>query len=408
MKYTEDFSKKVLEKTDTVRLIGRYTKLRSENGVYIGDCPFDKSGKDTFVVYPNKQTFHCFDCGASGNAATFLMIKDNISMTQAIETLARITRTEITKADIDNSSNQILKDNLINIYRDAAIFYMNKLQSEEGKRAIDYLKNRELTDETIKSFALGYSPTKGNALYKYLKAKGYDNDIMLKAGLIKISETGPYDMFRGRVMFPIINEDKHVVAFSGRVMDPDIKPKYLNSPESLIFNKSNILFGIHAVPKHNNYLLLCEGQMDVISLHQAGFKNAVATLGTAFTQTHIPVVKRHSDGNIILTFDSDAAGQKAAMRTIKTVDGQGIGIRVLSMEPYKDPDEFIKGLGADEYKERMKRSMDKTNFELKYLSQQYDLNDAKQKEDFLNKAVSTIINDKERELDSMTIEPDLN
>ena len=407
MKYTEEFAKKVLAKTDIVRLIARSTPLNLENGVYVGDCPFNPNEKGTFVVYPEKQTFHCFDCDSSGNAAMYLMLKEDISMTEAIENLARITRTPITAADLNPKTHDIERENLYNIYRDAAVFYMNKLQDKDGEQALQYLKDRELTDNTIKRFGLGYSPTKGNALYKYLKAKGYNDDIMIKAGLIKISETGPYDMFRGRVMFPIMNEHKRVIAFSGRVLDSAIKPKYLNSPESPIFNKSNTLFGIHAIPRHNEFLLLCEGQMDVIALHQAGFNNAIATLGTAFTQTHIPMLKKYSDNNLTLTFDGDGAGQKAAMRTIKTLEGHDIDVRVLSMDPYKDPDEFIKALGPDEYQRRIERSLDKINFELKYLSQQFDLNDPKQKEAFLNKAVELIVDDKERELDSIDIDIDI-
>lgn len=408
MKYTEEFAKKVISKTDIVRLIARHTPLNLQGNVYTGDCPFNPNEKDTFVVYPDKQTFHCFDCDASGNAAMFLVLKEDISMTEAIEKLARITRTPITPADINHNNQDILKENMYNIYRDAALFYMNKLQEKDGEQALNYLsQNREFSDATIKRFGLGYAPTKGNALYKYLKAKGYDDEIMLKAGLIKISETGPYDMFRGRVMFPIINEQKRVIAFSGRVLDNAIKPKYLNSPETPIFNKSNTLFGIQAVPHHSPFWLLCEGQADVIALHQAGFNNAVATLGTAFTQTHIPLLKKYTDNKLVLTFDSDDAGQKAAMRAIKTLEGHDINISVISMDPYKDPDEFIKELGPEEYARRIERGMDKINFELKYLSKQFDLNDPQQKQAYLTKAVSRIIESSQRELDNIGFDIEL-
>jgi DNA primase len=303
----------------------------------------------------------------------------------------------ITPNDIVKQNNAVLKDNMYALYKDAAIFYRRKLSTKDGQTAMDYLTQRGIEEKTIKRFGLGYAPAKGNALYKYLSAKGYTDSLMAQAGLIKFSETGPYDMFRGRVMFPILNEEGRVIAFGGRVLNDEQKPKYLNSPETLIFNKSNTLYGVHDLKNApRNYFLLCEGYMDVISLHQAGFRNSVATLGTAFTPTHIPTIERYTK-NLVLTYDCDGAGQKAAMRTIGALSNTGFGVRVLSMKPSKDPDEFIKTFGSDEYKMRIARSVDSIDFQLKYMASQYDLDNPEQKQEYLSRAVEAIM-DSQREI----------
>jgi DNA primase len=404
MRYTEEFIKKVLDKVDIVSVMGKFTELQEQDGIYTGKCVLHKDDGESLVVYPDKQVFHCFGCGKGGNAAAFLMEAKDIPMSRAIDILAKSVGIAPTKTDIAKRTNDALKSNLYSIYRDTAIFYRRKLSAKEGEQAMEYLKSRKLTDETIKKFGLGYAPTKGNALYKYLSAKGYTDDLMQQAGLIKISETGPYDMFRGRVIFPIMDEQRRVIAFGGRVMDDESKPKYLNSPETLIFNKSNTFYGVHDVKgSRNDYFLLCEGYMDVISLHQAGFRNAVATLGTAFTPNHIPVIEKYTSG-LVLTFDGDSAGQKAAMRTINALDNSDMSVKVLSMAPCKDPDEFIKTFGTNEYQVRVDRSMDQTDFKLKYMATQYDLNDPEQKKEYLTKAVEAIVKQQERAINSQSIE----
>lgn len=409
MRYTEDFVKKVLSKVDIVKVVGYFTELHQQDGLYVGKCPLHKDDGKALVIYPDKQSFHCFGCGKGGNAAVFLMELKNIPMNKAIDRLAKMAGITPTKDDVARRTSDLLKDNLYNIYKDTAIFYRRKLEAAEGAEAVAYLKSRELTDETISRFGLGYSPEKGNALYKYLLTKGYDEELMLQAGLIKISETGQrYDMFRGRVIFPIMDEQRRVMAFGGRRLRDDEQskhqPKYLNSPETLIFNKSNTLYGVHDLKgATRDYFLLCEGYMDVISLHQAGFKNSVATLGTAFTQTHIPAVEKYTQ-KLVLTFDGDGAGQKAAMRTIKALESSDVGVKVLSMAPCKDPDEFIKTYGADEYRNRIARSIDQTDFQLKYMASQYDLDDPAQKHEFLTKAVETFMKQQGRGRDAVDIE----
>jgi DNA primase len=404
MRYKEEFIKKVLDKTDIIKVIGQYANVHEQNGLYVCKCPLHNDSGESIVIYPEKQAFHCFGCGSGGNAAVFLMQQKKIPMSKAIEQLAKSAGIAITKDDVAKRTNDALKYNLYAIYKDAAIFYRRKMETAEGQVAVQYLKDRNLTDETIKKFGLGYSPAKGNELYKYLMAKGYQEDLMIQSGLIKMSETGPYDMFRGRVIFPIMDEQRRVMAFGGRVLNDEVKPKYLNSPETLIFNKSNTLYGIHDIKGANkDYFILCEGNMDVIKLHQAGFKNSVATLGTAFTATHIPVIEKHTN-SLVLSFDDDSAGQKAAMRTIRTIGDSQLDVKVLSLNPCKDPDEFINMFGAEEYADRITRSMDQTDFQLKYLAGQYDLTDKEQREEYLMKAVELTIKQKDREINRMEIE----
>jgi DNA primase len=404
MRYTEDFTRKVLDKTDIVKVIQQYTPLHKEGDVYVGKCNLHNDAGESIVVYPDKQSFHCFGCGKGGNAAVFLMEAKGVPMYKAVAQLAKEAGIWYTQDDIAKKQNNVLKANLYNIYKDTSYFYKRALGTTEGSVARDYLDKRGLTEETIKSFNLGYAPTKGDALYKFLSSKGYTEDLMIQAGLIRISESGqPYDMFRGRVIFPIMDEKRRVIAFGGRRLADETEmdkrqPKYLNSPETPIFNKSNTFYGVHDLKDANrSYFLLCEGYMDVISLHQAGFKNAVAALGTAFTPTHVPEIKKYTN-NLVLTFDSDGAGQKAAMRAIKAVENTGIGVRVLSMTPCKDPDEFIKTFGKNEYAMRINRSVDQIDFQLKFMATQYDINDPQQKQAYLAKAVDAIIRQQEREI----------
>ena len=409
MRYKEEFIKKVLDKTDIVKVISKFTPLHEENGLYVGNCVLHKDDSESMVVYPDKQVFHCFGCGKGGNAATFLMELKGIHMDKAVEALARLEGMKIEKDDVAKKTNDVLKSNLYAIYKDAAYFYKRKLYAKEGEQAMQYLKGRSLTEETIKSFNLGYSPTQGDALYKELRAKGYTDDLMIQAGLIRISDSGqPYDMFRGRVIFPIMNEKRQAIAFGGRRLADETEadkrqPKYLNSPETPIFNKSNTLYGIHDLKgaKKEEYLFLVEGYMDVIALHQAGFQNSVAALGTAFTPTHIPEIKKYAN-NLILAFDGDGAGQKAAMRAIKALEGSDIGCRVLSLSPYKDPDEFIKALGTKEYAMRVRRSVDAVDFKLKVMAEPFDLKDPKQKHEYLMKAVEVMMKQQEREIEGPT------
>lgn len=407
MTYTEEFAKKVLDKTDITKVIGRYTKLEAKDGVYVGNCVFHKDKNQSLIVYPDKQVFHCLDCGTGGNAATFLMEKEGYkTLSDAIGVLARRAGIKPEQADIVKMNNAILKQNLYNIYRDAALFYNQKLRSPEGANALNYIQGRNVSDDTIRTFGLGYAPSKGKSLYKYLKAKKYTDELMLTAGLIKISETGPYDVFRDRVVFPIMDRQGRVIAMNGRVINPEAKPKYLNSPETPIFNKSAAIYGIHDIPKQKgklDYLILVEGNLDVAALHQHGFRNSVATQGTAGTMTHLDILSQYTD-NLILAFDSDDAGQKATMRMLDLLQETDMNVRILTTSPAKDAHEFLTDFGADEMQYRIDRSKAPLDFQIQYLAKHYDMTNPDQKKEFGMRAAALMIRDSDKAQDHDTQE----
>lgn len=397
MRYTDSFVKQVLGKTDIVDIISKVTDVsKVDQNTYMAKCPFHKSDEQLLMLNKEKQYFHCFDCGANGNAIAFLSKYHNLSFDKTVELLARKLGIEPQKTDIVNEQ-PVLKSNLRNIYKDATAFYQYQLSTENGKDALAYLEHRGLTKKTIEEFKLGFAPAKGNALIHALSKKGYSEELMLEAGLAKRSEKGYlYDFFRNRVMFPVMDEECRPIAFGGRVLD-DSKPKYLNSPETLIFNKSTTLYGMHDWKNiKQNYIILCEGNVDMIRLHQEGFKNSGATLGTSFTQGHIPLIKKYAN-NLILSFDSDEAGKKAALKAIGIGENVGMGIRVMSLDPYKDPDDLLKDKGAKEYKQRLLSSIDKIDFKIKCIQEQYDIAKPEEKKAFLNKAVKTLMNNQELE-----------
>lgn len=328
-------------------------------------------------MFPEKQAFHCFGCGKGGNAAVFLMEMKNIPMNKAVDILAKKAGITHTPDDISKKQQAALIQNLYNIYKDACIFYQEKLKSDDGKASRDYLESREINEDSIKSFKVGYAPGYGDSLYKYLTAKGYDEDFMIESGLIKVSETGPYDMFRHRVMFPIIDENKRVIGFSGRRLsdgeEAKRQPKYINSPETLIFNKSTALFGIqHAKSTSKNFIILCEGNLDVITMHQYGFTNAVATMGTALTPAHLPILAKYTN-NVLLLFDSDEAGKKATMRAIYVLGDSTLNVKVATLNPYKDADELLRNAGAKYMNDRIMLSQSVIDAQLEITASKFDL-----------------------------------
>lgn len=392
MYYPEEIVEEVRSKNDIVDVISEYVKLQKKGGNYFGLCPFHNEKSPSFSVSPHKQMYYCFGCGEGGNVISFVMKYENYSFTEALQMLAdkagvelpKITYSKEAKANADRKS-QILEINTV-----AAKFYYYMLKSERGKVPYHYLRGRELSDETITKFGLGYSDKYRDSLYKYLKEQGYKDDILKETGLFTYEEKGVHDKFWNRVMFPIMDVNNRVIAFGGRVMG-DGKPKYLNSPETKVFDKSRNLYGLNvARTSRKNYLLICEGYMDVISLHQAGFNNAVAALGTSFTSGHASLIKRYAK-EVVLTFDSDGAGQKAAMRAIPILKEAGLAIKVLSMAPYKDPDEFIKAMGADAYEERIKNAANYFIFQVGVNMKDYNLDDPQEKTKFHNNVADMLL-----------------
>ena len=392
MFYPDEIIEEVRNQNDIVDVISEYVKLQKKGANYFGLCPFHNEKSPSFSVSPGKQMYYCFGCGEGGNVISFVMKYENYSFIEAVQMLAsragielpQVTRSKEEKENADKRS-QILTINTL-----AAKFYYYMLKSEKGALAYHYLRGRELSDNTITGLGLGYSDKYSDSLYKYMKSKGYKDDILKETGLFTFEEKGVHDKFWNRVMFPIMDVNNKVIAFGGRVMG-DGKPKYLNSPETKVFDKSRNLYGLNiARTSRKDYLLICEGYMDVISLHQAGFNNAVAALGTSFTSGHASLIKRYAK-EVVLTFDSDGAGIKAALRAIPILREAGLSIKVLSMKPYKDPDEFIKALGPEAYEERIEKATNYFIFQVGTLMNEYNLYDPSEKTEFHNKVADMLL-----------------
>ena len=392
MFYSEEIVDEVREKNDIVDVISPYVRLTRRGSNYVGLCPFHNEKTPSFSVNTGRQTFHCFGCGVGGNAYSFVMKYENLTFPEAIRQLADRAGIKLPEEEDNPEARKRadLRTRLFEIYKEAAKFYYFQLRGEYGSHPMEYLKNRGLTDKTINDFGLGYSVKSPNALYNYLKSKGYSDELMIKAELVSFKEDrGIFDMFWNRVIFPIMDLNNKVIAFGGRVMG-DGEPKYLNSRETDIFNKRRNLYGLNfAKHSREGYILLCEGYMDVIALHQAGFTNAVASLGTALTEEQARLIARYVK-DVIITYDSDGAGVKAAIRAIPILKSAGIRTKILKLTPYKDPDELIKAVGRGEYEERIKNAENSFNFELSNLEKSYDLTEPEGKTEFLNKVADRL------------------
>lgn len=383
MYYTEEQIEEVRSKSDIVQIIGRYVNLKRTGSSYVGLCPFHSEKSPSFNVSPSRQMYKCFGCGVAGNVITFIMEYENYTFPEAMEFLAEQAGVTISKSELspEMKREKNLRTELVQINAKAASYYYAKLKSPAGKTGYEYFLSRGLSEETIRHFGLGYAGQGGSELYRYLKNQGYADQVLKETGLFKMDERGVYDKFWNRVMFPIMDINNRVIGFGGRVMG-DAKPKYLNSPETKLFNKSKNLFVLNyaKLGKKKN-IILCEGYMDVIAMHQAGFTNAVASLGTAFTSEQAVILRRYTD-EVLLTYDSDQAGVKAALRAIPMLRDAGINARIVHMEPYKDPDEFIKGLGSEEFEKRMAEAQNAFLFEIDVLRKSYDISDPEQKTKF--------------------------
>ncbi len=384
--YPEEVIERVRDANDIVEVIGQYVQLKKKGGTYFGLCPFHGEKTPSFSVSPAKQMYYCFGCGAGGNVFTFLMEYENYSFSEALKYLAQRANISLPESSgpSDGGYNAGLKEKLLEIHKKAAVFYHEKLKSEKGMQGLEYFKGkRGLSDRTIVHFGLGYSGKNSSELYNYLRSEGYDDNILSETGLVVIEERGAHDRFWNRVMFPIMDVNNRVVGFGGRVMG-DGEPKYLNSPETKIFDKSKNLYGLNYARKsRKDHILLCEGYMDVIALHQYGFTNAVASLGTAFNEKHARLLKRYTN-KVILTQDSDEAGIRAKLRALPILKEAGISARVLDMSPYKDPDEFLKALGPEAFNDRIMNAKNAFMYEIDILKRGYDLTDPEGKTDFYN------------------------
>ena len=384
MYYPEEIIEEVRSKNDIVDVIGGYVRLQKKGANHVGLCPFHNEKTGSFTVSASKQMFYCFGCGAGGNVITFIMKHENATFSEALEKLA--DRVGVKLPEYEQSEQQKKQASekaiLLEINKEAAKYFYYQLRGKAGEHGMEYFRSRQLSPETINGFGLGYSLPFSDDLSQYLKKKGYSEEMIVKAGLASVDEKrGLHDKFWNRVIFPIQDINHRVIGFGGRVMGEG-EPKYLNSPETPVFDKSRNLFGLNfARSSRKDHLILCEGYMDVISMHQAGFTQAVASLGTAFTSGQANLIKRFTE-NVILSYDSDGAGIKAALRAIGILRETGITAKVLDLKPYKDPDEFIKNQGNEAFEERIKNAKNSFFFEIDVLERDFDLKDPEEKTKF--------------------------
>ncbi len=393
--YSREIIDEVISRNDIVDVISRYVSLKKSGSSYQGLCPFHSEKSPSFSVSPTRQLYHCFGCGVGGNVITFMMEYEHCSFLEAVNVLAERVNMELptTGYNHDEKVERDIKAKLFDINKAAAVFYYKQLRQENGKIGMSYLIKRGLSNETIHKFGLGYAP-QNVSLYRFLKDKGYDDDILKESGLFTY-ERGIHDKFWNRVMFPIMDYNNRVIGFGARVMG-DAKPKYLNSPETKLFDKSRNLYGLNFAKNcGKNNLIICEGYMDVIALHQAGFHQAVASLGTSLTLGQARLLKRYSD-NILITYDSDEAGVKAALRAIPILKEVGLSVKVIHMQPYKDPDEFIKALGAKAFQERIDRAENSFMYEIGIIEKRYDRGDPEAETNFEREAAAKLAQFPER------------
>ena len=388
MYYPEELIEEIRQKNDIVDVISGYISLQKKGSNYVCCCPFHSEKTPSFSVNRARQIYKCFGCGEGGNVVTFVMKYENCTFPEALKILA--DKAGVTLPEIEYSEEakkrETRRQQLLAVNKEAAKFYYYQLRTPRGNAAKEYLDKRELSEETRKNFGLGFAPARGEELIAYLHQKGYNDELIRDVGLAKIDERrGTTTQFWNRVMFPIQDINHRVIGFGGRIMgDGDSGPKYLNSPETEIFDKSRNLYGMnYARTARTGNIILCEGYMDVISMHQAGFTQAVASLGTAFTPGQAALIKKYTK-DVLLAYDSDGAGVKAALRAIRILRDAGMSGRIINMNPYKDPDEFIKNLGKEAFQERIDNAENAFMFQIRMLERDYNMDDPEQKTNFHN------------------------
>ena len=377
MFYSDELIEEVRSRNDIVDVISSYVSLKKKGSSHFGLCPFHNEKSPSFSVSRDKQMYYCFGCGAGGNVFTFLMEYENMTFPEAMQALAERAGMELPVRESGAEARREADERarLREMNKLAAQYFYVMLHQKRGEKGMQYLQKRGITEETIRHFGLGFADIYRDDLYRFLKQHGYNDEELKSSGLVTINEKyGGSDKFWNRVIFPIMDVNNRVIGFGGRVMG-DGNPKYLNSQETKLFDKSRNLYGLNfAKSSRKGELILCEGYLDVISMHQAGFTNAVASLGTAFTPGHGILLKRYTD-RVVLSFDSDDAGIRAAMRAIPILKEAGLSIRVLNLSPYKDPDEFIKGAGIEAMEQRIREAKSSFMFQMEQIAKKYNMSD---------------------------------
>ena len=388
MALSDSFLQELKMKTDIEDVISTYVTLKRRGATLVGLCPFHNEKTPSFTVYPATQSFYCFGCGAGGDAITFLKKIENLDYLDAVKTLAQRAGLQMPQEGFDDSLSK-RRRRILEMNREAARFYHSVLLSPEGKVGYDYYIGRALSAATINHFGLGFAPNQWDALLKHMRAKGYQPAELVDAGLARKGQKGYYDNFRNRVMTPIIDVRGNVIAFGGRVLD-DSKPKYINTGDTLVYKKTNELFALNfAKDSKEDALILCEGYMDVIAMHQAGFTNAVAGCGTALTTEQVRLISRYAK-EVILTYDADEAGQKALQKAMTLFDHTDVKVRIPALVGGKDPDEIIRTYGRDKFKGMLEGASNETEFRLLALRRQYNLATTQGKIDFIGGALQIL------------------
>ena len=388
MYYSDEIIEEVRSRNDIVDVISSYVNLKKKGNSYSACCPFHHEKTPSFHVSREKQMYHCFGCGVGGNVYTFLMEHENYSFPEAVEALAERAGVKLPEQSMSPEAKKQADERtrIKDMNRLAAGYFHYLLRTEHGTHALEYRTNRGLTEDTINRFGLGFSDVYRDDLYKYLKNKGYKDEEMKNSGLIRFDEKyGASDQFWNRVMYPIVDTNNRVIGFGGRVMG-DGKPKYINTQETPVFDKSRNLYGLNFAKKSKRQgIIFCEGYMDVISMHQAGFDNAVASLGTALTPGQVNLIKRYTD-RVYLAYDSDEAGTKAALRALGIMREFEMPARVISLKPYKDPDELIQAEGTESFERRIEQAVSGTMFEIAILEHNYNQEDPQERTQFQKEA----------------------
>ncbi len=387
--FPESFLTELTERSDIVDVVSGYVRLSKRSGANLfGLCPFHSEKTPSFSVSPDKQIYHCFGCGKGGGVINFIMEIENLSFPEAVEFLAKRAGMTLPAESEDRESRK--RGRMLALNRDAARFFYEQLSTPAGTPAVEYMKRRRIGPATAKNFGIGFAPDTWDSLVKAMRAKGYSDLELFDAGLVRRGRSGGfYDTFRNRLMFPVIDVRGNVIGFSGRILG-DGEPKYMNSPETLVFNKSRNLFALNLAKKSKSgYIILAEGNIDVVSMHQAGFDSAVASLGTSLTPEQARLISRYTH-EVILAYDSDGAGKKAAQRAIGILEKLDLKVRVLAMSGAKDPDEYIQTRGAAAFRNLLEGSEDQVDYRLRTVLDKYDLSQDAQKVAFLKEATELV------------------
>jgi len=388
----EEVIREVISANDIVELVSRYVTLKRSGSSMVGLCPFHKEKTPSFHVSPDRQLYYCFGCNAGGNIVEFVKNIENLDFVESIRFLAERAGINVDVSGFSEEDKRayLKRQEILKVNRDAAHFFRDRLLSDEGKQAREYAVKRGIEPKTVNAFGLGYAPAQGKGVTGYLLAQGYSKNILIEAGISAVSEGGRiYDRFRDRLIFPIIDIRGNVIGFGGRIMG-DGKVKYLNSPETMVFNKRKNLFSLNlAKNSGQNELILVEGYMDVVSLYQSGIKNAVASLGTALTQEQARLMTRFASG-VVLCYDTDGAGVKATERALEIFDGLPLRVKVLSLPDGKDPDEYIKKYGAENFKKAIATAKTVPEYKISQLAKRFDLSDTGQRTEYAGECAKII------------------